>query len=43
VTSISAPRKIDRRKELAEFYAADAVPKIVDVPAQDCVMIDGLP
>lgn len=38
----AAARKVDRRKELAEFYTARAIPKLVDVPALDCLMIDGV-
>lgn len=35
-------RKVDRRKQLAEFYTAKATPKVVDVPPLDALMIDGV-
>jgi hypothetical protein len=36
-----AIRKVDRRKQLFEFYTAEATPKVVDVPPLDYLMIDG--
>ncbi len=36
-----AIRKVDRRKQLSEFYTAEATPKVVDVPPLDYLMIDG--
>ena len=37
----AAPRKVDRRKELAAFYKARESPQIVDVPPLDFVAVDG--
>ena len=37
-----ALRKVDRRKQLAEFYTAKATPKVVHVPPLDALMIDGV-
>ena len=34
-------QKVDRRKQLAEFYTAKPTPKVVDVPPLDYLMIDG--
>ena len=36
-----AIQKVDRRKQLSEFYTAEATPKVVDVPPLDSLMIDG--
>jgi hypothetical protein len=36
-----AIQKVDRRKQLSEFYTAKATPKVVDVPPLDYLMIDG--
>lgn len=41
MTTAPPLEKVDRRRQLAAFYTARAIPAVVDVPAFDCLMIDG--